>query len=189
MKSTQYIYKKSETDYYILDIPMKESEKIVKIRIFHTLNHTKSEIKSNQLPYDIYQAAHSLSLGYPQTLFQPYKKREMVKSLKIDTAALQHHQLPIQSTQEYSSTVRFFQSCKKFITEHKNLLIAGTFSAGIGLGIGLTMAFFDDFVSASLISNLFLLGLLASLLVLVTLFASQYVQSSAHDLPKEISFA
>jgi hypothetical protein len=185
MKSTQYEYKISDNNYYTLDIRPKEPGQRLNLKIFHTLNDTRVEVPSHQLPPEIFKAIHAISEGHSQKLFQPTQKRVRTNSLKIDLK-LCHPDLISPKSEQPSPSNGFFKSSQRFINSHKNFLIAGTFAIGIGTGIGLTMAFFDDFVSAALISNVFLLALFASLLALVSLFATHYIQSSAHNMAKEM---
>jgi hypothetical protein len=185
MKSTHYEYKISDNNYYTLDMTSKETGKRLDLKIFHTLNDTRIEVALHQLPPEIFKAILAISEGHSQKLFQPTQKRVRTNSLKIDLK-LCHPELLSPNPQQPSPSNGFFKSSQRFIANHKNFLIAGTFAMSIGTGIGLTMAFFDDFVSAALISNVFLLALLASLVVLVSLFASHYIQSSAHNVGKEM---
>jgi|LauGreDrversion4_2_1035121.scaffolds.fasta_scaffold54302_1 hypothetical protein len=185
MKSTQYEHKILDNNYYTLDIRIKEPGQRLNLKIFHTLNDTRIEIPFHQLPPEIFKAVVAISEGHSQTLFQPTQKRVHTNSLKIDLKRCHPDLIPPKSEQPTPSH-GFFKSGQQFIFNHKKLLIAGSLAVGIGTGIGLTIAFFDDFVSAALISNVFLLALLASLVVLVSLFASHYIQSSAHNVGKEM---
>ena len=86
------------------------------------------------------------------------------------------------------ASLSFFQSTKKFISDHKKLIIAATLSGAIGAGIGLTLTFYDQIVSANVITNSLLLGLLAGLLTLIYFVVTEYrknYQTTSNYVPEQ----
>ncbi len=167
MPSQRYVYKNQE---HVFHLTVQDSKTFT---LTGTVNPQIAEgtlIDINLILTGNYNSeTNKFRMLSPQT--PSIKPTAMPKPLSLGPPSIS---LSTTNHAKKDASLSFFQSTKKFISDHKKLIIAATLSGTIGAGIGLTLTFYDQIVSANVITNSLLLGLLAGLLTLIHFVVTEY---------------
>lgn len=163
-----YQLKKDGVSYILSVNP--ENDDITLSRSFHKKTFVE------EIPKDISVDINKIIEGKfsSDNQFRLISPQTKPKPARHEPPALSLNETPTTQPIATITQLNFFQSSQKFISDYKNLLIAASLSGTIGAGIGLTLTYYDQIVSASMISNTLLLGLLAGLITLIYLVAHEY---------------